>query len=117
MVALHVALRYTERVAGVVALSTYLPEAGALEKEWSDMNRRIPIFQAHGLYDPMIPPELGELTKQGEFLSIDVSNRGATDDQDENSSVFHSPRKSTKLLKQGGPGTSSMERRRNPAVA
>jgi phospholipase/carboxylesterase len=60
VVALHVALRYKDTLAGVVALSTYLPEAEALEKERSAVNRGIPIFQAHGLYDPMIPPELGE---------------------------------------------------------
>ena len=60
VVALHVALRYNELLAGVVALSTYLPEAEVLEKERSGANRGIPIFQAHGLYDPMIPPELGE---------------------------------------------------------
>jgi len=60
VVALHVALRYKEPLAGVAALSTYLPEAEALEKERSAANGGIPIFQAHGLYDPMIPPELGE---------------------------------------------------------
>src|SRR5439155_21163375 len=64
VVAVHVGLRCTGRVAGVVALSTDLPEAGPLEKEWTDMNRRIPIFQAHGLYDPMIPPELGEQARE-----------------------------------------------------
>src|SRR5439155_428382 len=60
VVALHAALRYEETLAGVVALSTYLPEAEALDKERSAANRGIPIFMAHGLYDPMIPPELGE---------------------------------------------------------
>src|SRR5881296_4572634 len=60
VVALHVALRYKEPLAGVVALSSYLPEAEALERERSAANRGVPIFQAHGLYDPMIPPGLGE---------------------------------------------------------
>jgi phospholipase/carboxylesterase len=60
VIALHVALRYKETLAGVAALSTYLPEAETLEKERSAANRRIPIFQAHGQYDPTIPPELGE---------------------------------------------------------
>ncbi len=60
VVALHVALRYPERLAGVIALSTYLPEAQALETETSAVNGDIPIFQGHGLYDDMIPPELGE---------------------------------------------------------
>ena len=60
VVALHVALRYPERLAGVMALSTYLPHDSALETETSAANARLPIFQAHGLYDPMIPPRLGE---------------------------------------------------------
>src|SRR5881628_101058 len=60
VVALHAALRYKETLAGVAALSTYLPEAEALEKERSVANLGIPIFQAHGLHDPMIPPGLGE---------------------------------------------------------
>jgi phospholipase/carboxylesterase len=60
VIALHVALRYPETLAGVVALSTYLPEARALETEASAANQRIPIFQGHGEYDAMIPPELGE---------------------------------------------------------
>jgi phospholipase/carboxylesterase len=60
VVALHTALRYKERLAGVVALSTYLPETRTLDAERSEANAGIPIFQGHGLYDPMIPPELGE---------------------------------------------------------
>ncbi len=60
VIALHVALRYPQTLAGVVALSTYLPEAEALEAETSAANRSLPIFQAHGLFDEMIAPELGE---------------------------------------------------------
>jgi phospholipase/carboxylesterase len=63
VIALHVALRYEETLAGVVALSTYLPETETLEKERSAANHGIPIFQAHGLYDEMIPPVLGELAR------------------------------------------------------
>ena len=63
VIAIHAGLRYAERLAGVALLSTYLPEADALEKERSPGNRGLPIFQAHGLYDPMIPCALGEAAR------------------------------------------------------
>ncbi|MEW6690313.1 MAG: alpha/beta fold hydrolase [Pseudomonadota bacterium] len=54
-IALQTALRYPERLAGVLALSTYLPLSGFLQKEASAENRGLPIFMAHGSFDPMIP--------------------------------------------------------------
>jgi phospholipase/carboxylesterase len=54
-IALQAALRYPERLAGVLALSTYLPLAGHVEKERSEQNRSTPIFMAHGTYDDIIP--------------------------------------------------------------
>ena len=54
-IALQTALRQRERLAGVMALSTYLPLSGNLEKERAVMNNDLPIFIAHGSYDPMIP--------------------------------------------------------------
>jgi phospholipase/carboxylesterase len=48
-------LRYPERLAGVIALSTYLPLAGTLAAERSEPNRETPIFMAHGRYDDLIP--------------------------------------------------------------
>jgi len=59
-VALHVALRYPERLAGVLALSTYLAGEESLEVEASAANRETPIFQAHGDLDPMVPVERGQ---------------------------------------------------------
>jgi phospholipase/carboxylesterase len=38
-----------------MALSTYVPVAAALEGEAHAANRDVPIFMAHGLYDPVIP--------------------------------------------------------------
>src|SRR4051812_45066155 len=49
-VALQTALRYPERLAGVLALSTYLPLAGKLAAEQAQANRDVPIFMAHGSY-------------------------------------------------------------------
>ncbi len=54
-IALQTALRQRERLAGVMALSTYLPLSKTLEKERAAMNNDLPIFMAHGSYDPMIP--------------------------------------------------------------
>ena len=54
-VALQTALRHGERLAGVLALSTYLPLAAALSAEASPANHDVPIFMAHGAQDPVIP--------------------------------------------------------------
>ena len=54
-IALQTALRCGERLAGTLALSTYLPLAPMLAVERSAANRDLPIFMAHGTQDPMIP--------------------------------------------------------------
>ena len=54
-IALQAALRHPERLAGILALSTYLPLQQELEKERQAANRDLPIFMAHGEYDDMIP--------------------------------------------------------------
>ena len=58
--ALHVGLRHRERLAGVLALSCYLPLAATLATEASAVNRDVPIFWAHGVHDPMIPLAMAE---------------------------------------------------------
>ncbi|HKW95575.1 MAG TPA: dienelactone hydrolase family protein [Methylomirabilota bacterium] len=58
--ALHVGLRHAERLAGVLALSCYLPLASTLAAEASPANRDVPIFWAHGVHDPMIPLAMAE---------------------------------------------------------
>ena len=58
-IALQTALRYPERLAGVLALSTYLPLAGSLKSERSPANQDIPIFMAHGIDDPVLPVGMG----------------------------------------------------------
>ena len=54
-IALQTGLRHSERVAGIMALSTYLPIADKFAAEASKANRDAPIFMAHGSYDPVIP--------------------------------------------------------------
>ena len=58
-IALHTGLRNPERLAGVMALSTYLPLAESLPAEASEANRKTPIFMAHGLQDPVVPLMMG----------------------------------------------------------
>jgi phospholipase/carboxylesterase len=55
-VALQTGLRCSERLAGLLALSTYLPLADKVAAEASPANRTVPILMCHGLHDPLIPP-------------------------------------------------------------
>jgi phospholipase/carboxylesterase len=59
-IALHAGLRHPRRLAGIVALSTYLPLAAALEVEASGANRGVPVLMAHGLSDDVIRCRHGE---------------------------------------------------------
>jgi phospholipase/carboxylesterase len=58
--ALFTALRHPEPLAGVLALSTYVPLAHTLETEAHPANASVPVFMAHGTLDPIVPPALGE---------------------------------------------------------
>ena len=59
-IALQTGLRYPQALAGILALSTYLPLASSLEVEASSANRSIPIFMAHGEQDTVIPISIAE---------------------------------------------------------
>ncbi len=52
--ALYVALRYPQALAGVIALSTYLPDEASLPI-MRDAQKSLPIFLAHGEQDGIIP--------------------------------------------------------------
>ena len=54
-IALHTGLRHPERIAGIMALSTYVPVGEKLLPEASTANRDVPIFMGHGSDDPIIP--------------------------------------------------------------
>lgn len=62
-IASHCALRFPHQLAGLMALSTYLPLHSATQSEIKDaadsQDRELPIFMAHGLFDPMLPVQLG----------------------------------------------------------
>jgi phospholipase/carboxylesterase len=61
-IALQTALRHPERLAGVLALSTYLPLAAKLQ-EAGAANRATPIFMAHGSFDDIIPLRRAEQSR------------------------------------------------------
>ena len=63
-ISLHTGLTYGKQLAGLLALSTYLPTADSIAEEISLVNRDIPIMMAHGTMDPMIPIAHAVRTKQ-----------------------------------------------------
>ena len=62
-IVLQAGLRHAERLAGVLALSTYLPLAKTLAGERAALNNDLPIFMAHGSLDPMIPVHRAQLSR------------------------------------------------------
>jgi phospholipase/carboxylesterase len=63
-IALQTGLRHPERIAGIMALSTYVPVGEKLTAEASTANRDVPIFMAHGSYDPVIPLARAEQSRK-----------------------------------------------------
>jgi phospholipase/carboxylesterase len=61
--ALHTGLRYPERLAGIMVLSAYLLLPDRLATEATEANRKTPIFQAHGLHDPMVQLDYGQRSR------------------------------------------------------
>lgn len=62
-IALQTGLRHPERLAGIMALSCYLPLAATLAAEADAANHTVPIFMAHGTSDPLIPLALASLSR------------------------------------------------------
>ena len=63
-IALYTGLRHAERLAGIMALSTYLIAPDKLATEASAANRGVPIFMAHGTADPVVRFQWGEASKR-----------------------------------------------------
>ena len=61
-VAYHVALGYPQRLAGLMALSTYLATNDHID--YSAANQAMPILIEHGTHDPVVPVILGEQAQQ-----------------------------------------------------
>jgi len=58
-IALHTGLRYPESLAGLMALSTYLPLADSFTAEAAPANAKTSVFMAHGTHDPVVPYAMG----------------------------------------------------------
>lgn len=71
-IALATGLRYKKPLAGILALSTYLPNAKTIFAESSASNFTTSIFLAHGTQDSILPYALGqhllELLQQNKYL-------------------------------------------------
>lgn len=61
---LHVGLRYPERLAGLIALSGYVPLAATLAAERSPANAATPLFMAHGEIDAVVRYPWGEQARR-----------------------------------------------------
>jgi len=68
VIALHAGLRYAKKLAGIVALSTYLPTVEQLKAEGSAANYSTPIFMAHGILDSVVAIE----TAKSAFDSLEA---------------------------------------------
>ena len=55
VIAFHAALRYPNKLAGVMALSTYIPFDDTLFKQTHEQQKGLPVFAVHGTRDPVIP--------------------------------------------------------------
>ena len=56
-------VRHAKALAGIVALSTYLPIAEKTSADRHAANAQVPIFMAHGSHDPVVPQPLGTLSR------------------------------------------------------
>jgi phospholipase/carboxylesterase len=61
--ALYVGLRHAERLAGIIALSCYLPLRDRLATEVDAANRATPILMCHGREDVVVLPAFGEISR------------------------------------------------------
>jgi phospholipase/carboxylesterase len=62
-IALQAGLRQARPLAGIVALSTYLPLAATLAAERPAASASVPVFMAHGTADPIVPHERGTASR------------------------------------------------------
>ena len=63
-IAYHTALRHRPRLAGLLALSTYLPGAGAVISAEALTDRSLPMMVMHGAHDPVLPMALGQMAAE-----------------------------------------------------
>lgn len=61
---LQTGVRYPQPLAGLLALSTYLPLLQSTAQERNTANQHTPIFMAHGTQDPVVPYQRGMQSKE-----------------------------------------------------
>ena len=62
-IALYQGLRQAQQLAGIIALSSYLPQPNTLDSAASPHFTKVPVFIGHGNQDPIVPVELGLFTR------------------------------------------------------
>ena len=62
-IALQSGLRYADKLAGIMALSTYLPLHESLTQEAAADNKKTPVFMAHGTQDVVVPYAMGKMSR------------------------------------------------------
>jgi phospholipase/carboxylesterase len=65
VIALHAGLRYPDKLAGIIGLSSYLPTLEQLKTERSAANSATPIFLGHGILDSVVAIESGKAVFHG----------------------------------------------------
>ena len=61
VISLFTGLRYPQKLAGIMALSCYLPSADKLPEQLSDANQKTAILQHHGVEDDVVPMNAGKV--------------------------------------------------------
>lgn len=80
-IAQHTALTYPARLAGLLALSTYLPHPETLSARLRPANSDLPIFMAHGTRDPMLTIDRAEQSRDA-LISLGFTPRWETYDME-----------------------------------
>jgi phospholipase/carboxylesterase len=65
VLALHAGLRYPEPLAGIIALSAYLPTLDSLKTQRAPANNHTPIFMSDGIIDSVVAVETGKAAFDG----------------------------------------------------
>lgn len=75
-IAIHYGLRATKPIAGILALSTFLPLHKKAPSEVTACGQSLPLFYAHGELDPLVTLELAELScSELRAMGVDVDWR------------------------------------------
>ncbi|MFT2112124.1 alpha/beta hydrolase [Marinomonas sp. 2405UD68-3] len=64
VIAYQLGLNIKEKIAGIMALSTYLVEGDSVVEAKDSINGETPILIHHGTMDPVVPPSLGDLARE-----------------------------------------------------